>query len=49
MNEPDYDPDLGHYDALYEFLLGQKFGKEIVNIYSANIIQPKENNHETNK
>jgi hypothetical protein len=33
MNEPDYEPDLGHYDAKYEFLLGQRFGEEIVKIY----------------
>lgn len=36
MYEPDYAPDLGHYDALYEFKLGEKFGEEIVKIYSSN-------------
>ena len=35
MYEPDYEPDLGHYDALYEFLLGKRFGEEIVKIYSS--------------
>ena len=35
MNEPDYEPDLGHYDAIYEFLLGKRFGEEIVKIYSS--------------
>lgn len=33
MNEPDYEPDLGHYDAIYEFMLGEKFAEEIVKIY----------------
>ena len=35
MNEPDYAPDLGHYDAIYEFLLGKRFGEEIVKICSS--------------
>lgn len=34
--EPDYNPDLGHYDSLCEIALGNEFAKEILNIYSSN-------------
>lgn len=33
LYEPDYEPDLGHYDAWCELELGKLFGKEIVDIY----------------
>ncbi|MBO5458528.1 MAG: hypothetical protein J6A24_06190 [Clostridia bacterium] len=33
LYEPDYNPDLGHYDSLSEIALGQKFGEALVNIY----------------
>ena len=33
LYEPDYDPDLGHYDSLSEIALGQKFGEALVAIY----------------
>ena len=32
--EPDYNPDLGHYDSLCEIALGNKFGEEIVKVIS---------------
>ena len=34
--EPDYNPNLGHYDSLCEIALGNEFAKEILNIYSSN-------------
>lgn len=33
LYEPDYDPDLGHYDSLSEIKLGHLFAQEIVKIY----------------
>lgn len=33
MNEPYYEPDLGHYDALSEVRLGELFGESIASIY----------------
>lgn len=30
--EPDYEPDLGHYDSLSEIALGNKFGVEIARV-----------------
>ncbi len=33
MNEPYYDPDLGHYDALSELKLGELFAEEYIKIY----------------
>lgn len=33
LYEPDYDPDLGHYDSLSEIKLGNLFGEYIISIY----------------
>lgn len=33
LYEPDYEPDLGHYDALSELELGRMFAREILKIY----------------
>lgn len=33
LNEPYYEPDLGHYDALSEIKLGLLFGEKIASIY----------------
>ena len=33
LNEPEENPDLGHYDALSELELGRAFGKEILKMY----------------
>lgn len=35
LYEPAYDPDLGHYDAWCELELGKMFGRELVEIYTA--------------
>lgn len=34
LYEPDYEPDLGHYDALSEIKLGQLFGEYIIKTYN---------------
>ncbi len=34
LYEPDYEPDLGHYDAWCELELGKLFGRELVKIYT---------------
>ena len=34
--EPNYNPDLGHYDSLSEIALKNEFAKKIQNIYSIN-------------
>lgn len=36
LNEPYYEPDLGHYDALSEIKLGQLFGQYVASIYKQN-------------
>ena len=36
LYEPVEDPDLGHYDALWELELGRMFGRLIVQVYEAN-------------
>lgn len=33
LYEPEYQPDLGHYDAYSELLLGRMFAAEIIKIY----------------
>lgn len=33
MNEPYYEPDLGHYDALSEIKLGELFGQYVASVY----------------
>ncbi|MBQ7323066.1 MAG: hypothetical protein IJW96_00685 [Clostridia bacterium] len=33
LKEPYYEPDLGHYDALCEIALGQRFGEELLKIF----------------
>ena len=33
LYEPDYDPDLGHYDSLSEIKLGNLFGEYVASIY----------------
>lgn len=33
LNEPYYEPDLGHYDALSEIKLGELFGEALAKIY----------------
>ena len=33
LYEPNYEPDLGHYDSLCEIKLGNLFAEEIINIY----------------
>lgn len=35
LYEPDYDPDLGHYDSLSEIKLGHLFGEYIISIYQS--------------
>ncbi len=32
LNEPYYEPDLGHYDSLSEIALGRRFGEELVRV-----------------
>ena len=34
MNEPYYEPDLGHYDALSEIKLGELFAEKVAAIYA---------------
>lgn len=33
LYEPDYDPDLGHYDSLSEIKLGNLFSEYVASIY----------------
>ncbi len=37
LYEPEYEPDLGHYDALCELELGRMFGREILKIYGISV------------
>ncbi len=39
--EPDYDPDLGHFDSLSEMALGRKFGEALIECMSMKSTNPE--------